>query len=243
VRGAYHRAIALHAPTSGTVTGELEDDFHHFRVTVDHDGSRVVSVRGEAVRFPWSTCPDATEPLCALEGMALSDRSSAVADQTDPYLNCTHMFDTAGLAIALVASGRDERRYDIEVPDRDDDWATQPTLWRDGQVLLRWDVTDRTITSPEPFAGVQLRGGFATWAWEALDVDTAEAAVVLRRAIDIAFGRLMDMDAWDRASDVGHATVGNCHSFQPAVVETALRIKGTGRTFTGRPGDRPLDSL
>src|SRR6185312_8814867 len=55
--GSYRRRIRVTAsPDQAAVTAELEDDFHHFRVTVAHDGACVTGVRATGVRFPWSTC-------------------------------------------------------------------------------------------------------------------------------------------------------------------------------------------
>ena len=56
--GAYHRRIRLVAD-EWTVRGDLEDDFHHFTVHLGHDGDHVVTVVGDAVRYPWTTCPAA----------------------------------------------------------------------------------------------------------------------------------------------------------------------------------------
>src|SRR4051794_30477497 len=70
--GVYRRRILLDALDERTVAGEMEDDFHRFGVTLVHDGTRVVEMRGEGVRYPWTTCPDAVEPLRALAGAPLS---------------------------------------------------------------------------------------------------------------------------------------------------------------------------
>ena len=67
-----------------TVWGGLEDDFHHFEVTLQHDGAHVTAIDMHAVRWPWATCPAAGQGLQALVGMELSDRSTAVAKVTDP---------------------------------------------------------------------------------------------------------------------------------------------------------------
>src|SRR5207237_10898454 len=116
--GSYRRRIHVTAsPDHAAVTAELEDDFHHFRVTVAHDGARVTGVRGEGVRYPWSTCPLAAAQLEPLFGMSLSTRSTAVGDVVSARDNCTHMFDLAGLAVAHAARDGDRRQYDITVSD------------------------------------------------------------------------------------------------------------------------------
>ena len=56
--------------TPRRAVGELIDDFHHFRATIDHDGKRVTSVVGEALRIPWQTCGGAVNPVRGLAGAA-----------------------------------------------------------------------------------------------------------------------------------------------------------------------------
>jgi hypothetical protein len=234
--GAYHRRIRLTAQP-GIVLGELEDDFHHFRVRVAHDGIRVRSVEGEGVRFPWTTCPLAVAALAPLAGMTLSLRSTAVGDVVPARSNCTHMFDLAGLAVAHAARGGDVRQYDAVIPDRDGT-RTRAALYRDGSRLLSWDVDLRMILGPEPFSGRLLRGrgreGFLAWAERELDADTAEAAIVLRRACDISHGRSQDLDAIDRAAELADVMSGSCFTFQPETWPVSLRVKGSIRDFTGR---------
>jgi hypothetical protein len=232
--GAFRRRIRI-ASSSGEATAELEDDFHHFRVTVEHDGSRVTDVRGESVRFPWSTCPMAAAQLVPLTGMPLSDRSTAVGDVISARDNCTHMFDLAGLAVAQAARPEhDPRQYDVVVPDAVDG-RRRVTLERDGVQQLAWLVDRDTILEPEPFTGQALRGGFLAWAEATLAADTAEAAIVLRRACHIAFGRLQDLDVYADASPLLPIMSGACYTFQPERAPGAMRMKGTIRDFSHAP--------
>src|ERR1051325_10121106 len=106
----YRRRIRIPGSPRGVVS-ELEDDFHHFRVTVEHDGERVTAIAGEGVRFPWSTCPSAAAALQPIIGMLLSPRSTAVGEVTPARANCTHMFDLAGLAVAHAHRGNAVRQY------------------------------------------------------------------------------------------------------------------------------------
>jgi hypothetical protein len=201
-----------------------------------HDGERVVEVRGEGVRYPWTTCPDAVEPLRALAGAPLSTRLSALGDHAPARQNCTHLFDLAGLAIAHAARGDGGiRRYDVAIADRDGK-RTHPELWRDGERVLRWDLAGRQLLGPPPFENVSLRGGFIAWAEETLDRDTAEAASILRRACDISLGRVMDLDVFETADMLGEQVRGTCHSFQPGTIERAVRVKGQTRDFTNDAG-------
>lgn len=100
---------------------------------------------------------------------------------------------------------------------------------------MSWDLEGMTIAGPAVYAGVPLRGGFLKWADEHLDPDEAEAALILRRASEIALGRQTPWDELRVAADVGEFMLGVCHSFQPGRAEVALRVKGTQHDFTDDP--------
>lgn len=238
--GSFNRRIVvLHRPFAGggEARAVLEDDFHHFRVTVRHEVEHVVHVDGEAVRTPYTLCQGALGRLPQLQGMRLGLVASAVARATDATLQCTHLLDLAGLAIAASAAGRARRQYDIVVPDREHGLGgsaglgevTQPQLLRDGQPLLSWLVQGATLTSPPHCAGVSLREGFARWALGSLTPDEAEAAIVLRRCTLISLGRHKKLDAQTHAVPTGH-----CYAQQPERATLALRIVGSTLDFTKR---------
>jgi len=74
----YRRLIDLHCTDDATVTAWLEDDFHHFGVTVIHDGKAIVDIHAAAPRYPWTTCPGALHELRALIGKPLVRRASDI---------------------------------------------------------------------------------------------------------------------------------------------------------------------
>ena len=160
-----------------------------------HDGRVVTACEGEAVRYPWVTCPGATALVGQLAGMPLAPNSTAVGRHADVGEQCTHLFDLAGLGVAHAWAGRERR----DVRDRrprpfgDLDHAAGDGARRDATILA-WTVDGDTIVAPEPFAGRSLRSGFMAWAEDALDTDTAEAAIVLRRATMISWGRAVGLD-------------------------------------------------
>lgn len=241
-RGVFRRRIRV-AARDGRVRADLEDDFHRFAVELRHAEGRVVEARGEALRFPWTACPGATARIAALVGAPLVARAADLAAQTDATLHCTHLHDLAALALAHAAAGRARREYAVEVPDRIGG-ATRPSLARDGEPLLAWEVAGDRIAGPAPFAGVPLRGrAFLDWIAAELDPDGAEAAWVLRRALFIALGRAGDLDAVPTAAAVTAMVGTPCHSFQPGIAERALRVVGSTREWTDRPdgllGERP----
>jgi len=231
--GVYRRVLRL-LGAEGRVVADMEDDFHRFRVTLAHDGARVVRVEAEAFRFPWSECAGAVGVLRGLEGIPLSARPRAASQHADPRANCTHLFDLAALAVAHAAERRASRRYDIEIPDRRDG-RTRARLARDGAPLLDWELDGTDLVSPPPYAGRTLRGGaFLLWAERSLDPDAAEAALALRRTCFISMGRARDLDAADDAGVYLAWAPGSCHTMTAGVADRALRMRGATLEFTHR---------
>ena len=119
----YHRKIRL-AADGCRITGDLVDDPHHFRVHLEHDGQRVTALQSEAIRYPWTPCPEAARPLQELVGIPLSPRCTAVGEHSRADSQCTHLFDLAGLAVAHAAAGRKLRLYHCVVAgERGEDHA------------------------------------------------------------------------------------------------------------------------
>ena len=240
----YRRRILVRATPTGAVVADLEDDFHHFRVTVRHNGEVVESVDAESIRWPWSTCPGAAVPLRALAGAPLTLRWTHAARWTNPALNCTHQFDAAAHAIthaARVAGGHsgNVRQYDVEVAAllaRGDEPARN-RLWVDGRLALQWHMQParEPLDMPAEFAGAPWRGGFLRWADEHLEPDAAERACVLRRASDIGMGRGMPLDDIPVASQLPDSMRGVCHSLQPEIAPVAFRNVGSIRDFSSTP--------
>lgn len=222
----FRRRVEIHTQQSGEVRAALEDDFHHFRVSIQHEQEIVTFIRGYAVRYPYTACPGAALPLEALVGMPLSDVAHSVTRATDGRHQCTHMLDLAGLAIAAAARQTHDLIYDVSVPQRTDG-RTSPVLWRDGREYLQWQVNGTLIEGPAPYCGIDLNHGMAAWAINTLEPEEAEAALLLRRCTTISRGREYDLDS------VGHAAkTGLCYSQQPGRAEQALRMKGSTLDFT-----------
>lgn len=238
--GSYRRCIVLEAG-EGWARGELVDDFHHFAARIEHADGCVVAIAGEDVRVPWTTCPGAVRPLEALIGARLGRDFAQVGRHTDSRSQCTHLYDAACLAICHAArqrnGGAKTRRYDFVLPDRRDGSA-RPTLARDGERILDWQVSGLQIAEawPREFAHQPLRGE----AWNALfarisDPDLAEAAGVMRRAVFIGLGRQYDFEQIERASSFAPLVGAACHTFSAERVGEALRVHGSVRDFHGSP--------
>ena len=231
--GSLYRCIEVASRSDGEGQGEaravVEDDFHHFRVTIRARKGRVSEAFSTAPRHPTVLCPTAGSRLVDLIGMPLSAVSAAVMQRTDARTQCTHMIDLAGLAVSALARGIARRNYAVEVPDRVDG-RTHAQLHRDGEIVLQWEVDGQTIIGPKPFAGIGIGSGFTGWARDNLSLDEAEAALVLRRGVFISGGRGIDLDAPGRAT----GPMGGCWVWQPDRAPLATRMVGSTLDFTGR---------
>jgi hypothetical protein len=231
--GALRRRIEVVSRRVGDFGAEaravVEDDFHHFRVVVRQRDGQVTEAFAEALRSPTVLCPSAGERLVEIVGMPLSKASAAVLERTDARLQCTHMIDLAGLAVAALGQDRGRRVYEAAVPDRVDG-RTTATLHCDGRLILEWDMDRSKIDSPAAYAGVDIGSGFTQWS-QRLSLDEAEAALVLRRAVFISGGRGIDLDAPGRRT----GPLGGCWAWQPERSAQAQRNIGSTHDFTSRP--------
>src|ERR1700733_13235585 len=101
---------------AGEVRASLEDDFHHFRVRLVHAQRRIAAIEGFAIRHPYTTCPQAAAQLSRLRDAELDGLAHSVMRMTDASLQCTHLMELSGLAIAAAARSIAKRWFDIEVP-------------------------------------------------------------------------------------------------------------------------------
>lgn len=229
--GGYRRAIVVRAGP-GVAAGEMEDDFQHFAVWVRHDGAQVTAVDGRAIRHPWSLCPMAATALAELAGHPLDAHPADIYRRVDPLDQCTHMLETAGLAIAQAARGFGARRYDVRVDDPVAGRA-MAELRRDGEPLACWTLQDGAVVEPQAFAGLAATN-IRSAALTGLAPADAEAALVLRRAVILAAARGLDIDRYPTAAamDRGRA----CFVFRPGVAEHAQRRPDSVRDFSNGPG-------
>lgn len=232
--GVYRRRITLRRTGPTTVVGELEDDFHHFGVKIGHDAASVTSIGAMTERHPWDVCAEADQPIQAVVGTTLRDHPTVLADH-DARTNCTHLFDLTGLAVAHAARRETERRFDAEVTDPTENGDRTARLWIDDDLALEWALRQREVVGPERWAGIPLWKGFMGWALAELDGPAAEAAIVLRRAVDISRGRMQDLDDYRTNAELAGFMTGVCHAFTPANNERGVRLVGSARDFTDRP--------
>ena len=141
------------------------------------------------------------------------------------------MLDEASLGIAAAKQKITHRLYEVEVP-RHVEGTTEPKLWRDGELVLGWTVSDNVIQQPAPFSNLSIGSGMSRWARENLDADLAEAVLVLRRCTMISIGRLRNLDLEKHARESGH-----CYVQQTNRYRQALRVKGSTLDFSNSSKD------
>ena len=229
--GICRRRIRLIKDTEDRTIGELEDDFHHFRIDLIHDKEKILAVSGSILRAPWSTCSEANLPLQKIVGSPLSPDSTAIGDYAAPTSNCTHLFDLAGLAISFTVQEHRERQYDLMVTDPSGG-EQDLILWKDAELLLSWTIREGVIVSPKDWQGISLLGKFITWARENLDPPTAEAAIALRRMTHISTGHGINLDNLDMGIEHTDGPIGRCYTYSDEVLIRAKRMKKSVRDFS-----------
>lgn len=227
--GALRRRIRI-VTANGQARGALEDDFHHFRVAISHDNERITGIQGNAVRYPYTSCPGAPNSLTALMGKPLSGSLPAVADYTDRFQQCTHLYDLSCLVITAIADQARERVYDIQVDDPEGGLPRSAILHCNGNLVLDWQLDGNDIHSQDSFDGVDVRGGFRRHLDNAaLSAEQIELASVLRRGIFISRGRF---DPWNISTG---QQAGGCYTLQPERIGAAVLITDNSYDFTHTP--------
>jgi hypothetical protein len=234
--GLFRRRIRL-ARSGQQVCAELEDDCHGFRVMLEHDGSRVTAVAGEALRVPLNTCAGALKPLQALVGVALDAPVASIVASVPPRGNCTHLFDLSLLALAHVSQPAPVRVYDVEVVDQAQEGGpARAEVFLNGESIHRWQLARMAIVEPEVHAGRPVLRGFSAWANEAFAGRELEAAMVLSRGVFVACSRMFDMSEIGGQPALNHTNMlGACYSYSEGVVEHAIRNHDTVRDFSDTP--------
>ena len=228
-RPAFRRAIVIRHQ-GGQVDADLEDDFHRFGVTLRHDGHVVLEVAARAERYPWATCLEAPLVLNALKGVQVSADPTALFRHADPRLHCTHLFELAALALAQAARGDGSRLFEAEVSDPVDGVRTA-RLYRDGSLALEWRLAGDVIVAPAAYSGRAL-SSFNSRSLADLPPEQAETLLILRRVAQTAKGRLINVDAFASAAEMGRPA--QCYSLQPANAARATRVKGSVRDWPDR---------
>jgi hypothetical protein len=226
VEQSYQRRILVRREP-GAIAVDLEDNFHRFGVRLEVSGRWVTAATGVAGRTPWTTCPGALAALSDFSGHDVRETFS-LDGASRAARHCTHLYDIAMLALDHLRLDLPGRDYRIHVAGSYA--AERASLDVDGREVLAWEIADDRIVTPEAWRGVPV-AQVHTRVHAAGDPVAYLGIMLLRRAVRISHGRFIDQDAWATAADV-HAAP-SCLSFQPVVRETAARVLGSARDFTG----------
>lgn len=239
--GAYRRVVDIAIePLRARVA--MEDDIHHFRVALDHDGAGITAVTVDSPRTPWTTCGGAAAALERLVGQPLAGRVP-FADAAAKASHCTHLLDLANIALGRLGEPGFARRYEIAVEYRPDREIHAAMTWTgsdsgggtdNGSGSETWEIGQGTIRTGawQGTALAALPAAIAAWPFAA-----QEPVLVLRRAVGIAGGRFFDLDRFATAADL--RVEASCFTLLPEVRDRALRNKGSAIDFWGE-GRWPL---
>jgi hypothetical protein len=227
----YRRAIRL-VNSGNRAEAEMEDDFHHFRVWLRHEQSRIVASGAEGIRFPWTTCgSEAAGVVNRLKGFKLESLATQLSTK-QRYEYCTHMFDLAELAVVHASRDEELRRYDIAVEVVPERGAVRAELSCAQNTSMTWELCNQVILAPDPFTNIPINE-LKQWVQENLDVEAAEAALILRRAVHVSFGKIYD---WSYAKNAAQMNLPpTCYTFSPSRAGRALAIQDHARDFTEKP--------
>ena len=231
-QGVYRRRVRL-IGGGGAVTAVLNDDYHSMWCRLSHDSVSILSVDGELVRGPKTTCPGAVLALRELVGTHLNVSRRSLYGEGRTSRNCTHLLDLAMLAVGHAARGEVERVIDIAVPDKMDG-RTRMQAHVDGELVHDWAICGTEIENPAAFAGRSMFSGFASWAEAMFDDAALDAARMMQKAAFVARGRvrIVDQTAGMLAVDEPER-LGDCFSFSEPNFSVASDNLGYVRDFTG----------
>lgn len=225
----YRRRIVIE-PAPGSVTAELEDDYHRMVVTLRHEGGVITGVDSEMKRSPWTTCEGA---MAALVDTFLGKRLDDPSVKRSKQLNCTHLYD---LATFCAGHAGESARVTYEVFTSDPvDGLVVTRVFRDGEHMFDWTLQGGKFVTPEAVAGKGLTQ-IGEWL-DSLPTREQEAARILRWASMVSGGRGIDMPTGMVGADIG--IPGSCHTFQPGTAQLARRKPGASVDFSA-PGRQAL---
>lgn len=229
--GCFRRRIRLLGSANG-VSAEMEDDYHAFRLWIEHDGHRLTEVTAESLRVPTDACPEAPALLRAFIGIELDGNRQRFRGHAAPRLHCTHLHDLLWLAVSHASRGESTRQYDVEVSDAREG-VSELRVDLNEQALLSWSCQDGVLITPLEHGGKSIREGFSRWAAQALSGDLLEAAYIVQICALIATARRFNVNQMrSMRREPVKALQGACHAFQPDVAARATPRIGNTRDFS-----------
>ncbi len=237
-QGLYRRTITLKA-TANSCAAQMQDNFHHFALSLHHDGVHISGLSADAIRVPWTACSGAVDMLAGLHGQPLSELAERVKS-AERRQHCNHLFDLALLccdhALRAASGGDTFRQYDIDIA-LDSSSQSHVRCKRNGAVVAYLTLEynedwDSRVASAGPLFNSSL-GSLKDLPLGALTSDDREIIYVLRRAAHVSLGKWMEEPKEVTALEYG--VPPTCYAFQPERAATAHRILSSIHDFTNRP--------
>jgi hypothetical protein len=219
------------------VIAELEDNHHAFRIRLFHDANKVTQVNGDALRYPNNTCPGSLDLLYRLVGVDLGKGPKAFSDTTEARAFCTHLFDLACLAYTHVSRGEATREYHAIVED-EREGIVKASVTINEKIILQWNLKNNIIQNEGKFKDVSPHTGFMRWSMQHLKDDELEAAIVLAKAVFVAFSRRVDTEHVAGTGLVkGIMPKDICYTYRSPVMEQAVHLHNTVINYSDNPQD------
>jgi hypothetical protein len=219
------------------VIAELEDNHHAFRVRLHHDGQRVCFVNGDALRFPNDTCPGSLDLLDRLVGVKLGKGPKAFSEATEARAFCTHLFDLACLAYTHASRDEATREYHAIVED-EHDGIVKASVTLNDVLAVQWNLKNNIAQNEGQYQGISPHTGFMRWAMQNLQGDEQEAAIVLAKAVFVAFSRRVDTEHVAGTGLVkGIMPKDICYTYRSPVMERATHLANTVIDYSNNPQD------
>lgn len=226
--GAARRLIRLAKRGPHIVEAHLADNYHEMLCTLVHDGTAVVGIDGEMVRFPTTACPGAPEAVKELVGLPLAMPLAALYEPPRLRRNCTHLFDIVALAMSHALREAEHRTYEAIVPDQAEDPIWIDVLC-DGRAVHRWLVDGDIIVAPAELAGRPMLRGFGRWSTESFAGDALEAATILGKTCFIATVRPYAPEgSAGRPIRENRMLAGACYAYAPERIDGAVLTDQVG---------------
>lgn len=235
--GYFVRSTVLRRRDADRVEAVMEDPSHALALSLRHDDHRLLAVEARWERHPLSSCAGANLALETLVDLPLIDDLRTRWPQAQPTLQCTHMFDTLRLAAVHAARGREDRRYEVILPDAPE--GLQPVRLRcNGATVLEVEIdADFRIQSPDAYAGAPLLAGFAQWAGDRLSAETFEHMFLIQRGAFVGRGQRFDVTPlYGLPGQLSGPPPATCFGSQPERYADSVRLP------SARPGLRSEDA-
>lgn len=236
--GVFVRALQISSPSPGHVCLAMEDIGHAFQLSFTHHDGVVTSVEGGWHRQPLSSCGGAVQALEAMVGSRLSESVFDVARQSDGGKQCTHLFDMFCLAATHACHGREDRRYDVIIPDSDSGRVVA-TLSVNGQPTLCFELENyERIVAPAACQGLSIFKGFMSWVRANVPADQHEYYFIMQKALFVGRGQKIDMEATiGLQAALSGPPEGTCYGSQPERYAESFRLDTIRRFDRGSVGD------